>query len=297
MSTVIVLAVLATVPLLTAQQGSADRRPASAPESHAWEVLDTSLSGGSIERQQALAALATLGVPNQHAVNSAQAALHDKDTQVRQYAALTLGQLKSKDAVPDLKEALGDTNEVAFAASKALIELGDKDGEQMLIAVIAGERKDTPGILTNAVRDARHRMRHPQDILLMGAENAAGAMFGPAAMGITAVQDTADLKGNGTAGRASAAAYLAKDPDPYAIPLLEWALADDNHLVRLEAAKALGARGGQASIAKLESALDDHHNAVRDMAAASILRITARNGVEGSPAEMPACAVPAPPRR
>ena len=297
MSTVILLAVLSIVPLLTPQHRDADRQQATGPESHAWEVLDKSLSAGSIERQQALAALATLAASDPHAVRAAEAALQDKDAQVRQYAALTLGQLKSRDAVPALTKALDDTNEAAFAAAKSLIELGDKGGEPMLIAVIAGERKDTPGILTNAVREAKQKIRHPQGLFLMGAEDATGAMFGPAAMGITAVKDTADLKGKGTPGRAAAAAYLAKDPDPYAIPLLEWALADDNQFVRLEAAKALGARGGQASIPKLEYTLNDSHNAVRDMAAASILRIAARGGAEGTPAETPSCGAPAPPKK
>jgi len=116
-------------------------------------------------------------------------------------------------------------------------------------------------------------------------------------MGIEAVKDTADLKGNGTAGRAAAAAYLAKDPDGYAIPLLEWALGDDNQWVRLEAAQALGARGGQASIPKLEFTLGDSHNAVCDMAAASILRIMSRNGAEGSPRETPNCTAPALPKQ
>ena len=294
MRTVIILALAAMVPLLTAQDSEA-RRP-GAPEARAWEALDKSLSGGSIDKEQALAALATFGAPDQHAVNAAIGALHDKDAQVRQYAALALGQLKSADAIPALKQALGDTNEVAFAAAKSLIDLRDKSGEQVLIAVIAGDRKDTPGILTNAVRDAKTKLRHPEGLFLMGAEDAAGAMVGPASMAFPVVKDTAALKGSGTPGRASAAAYLAKDSDPYAIPLLEWALGDDNHFIRLEAAKALGARGGSASIPKLEFALGDSHNAVRDMAAVSILRITARDGEEGAPSNTPACGGPAPPK-
>jgi HEAT repeat protein len=67
--------------------------------------------------------------------------------------------------------------------------------------------------------------------------------------------------------------------------------------VRLEAAKALGARGGKESIAKLEFALSDSHNAVRDMAAASILQITARNGAEGMPENTPSCGAPPPPKK
>ena len=75
-------------------------------------------------------------------------------------------------------------------------------------------------------------------------------------------------------GRAAAAAYLAKDPDPYAVTLLEWALGDDSSFVRVEAAKGLGQRGNAASVAKLVPLLQDRKNSVRTMAAASIIRLT-----------------------
>jgi HEAT repeat protein len=84
------------------------------------------------------------------------------------------------------------------------------------------------------------------------------------------------LQQKGAPGRAAAAAYLAKDPDPYAVTLLEWALGDDNHLVRAEAAKALGERGNAESIGKLEPLLRDEHTIVRSMAAASIIRLNGR---------------------
>ena len=89
----------------------------------------------------------------------------------------------------------------------------------------------------------------------------------------TAFKDTARLSGKGAPARAAAAAYLAKDPDPYAVTLLEWALQDDSKMVRLEAAKALGQRGNAETIPKLEELLDDDHTAVRAMAAASIIRL------------------------
>jgi HEAT repeat protein len=117
-------------------------------------------------------------------------------------------------------------------------------------------------------------MKHPEGLALLGAENAAGSMFGPAGMAITAARDAMDLKGKGSPGRAAAAAYLAKDSDPYSVMLLEWALDDDSRLVRIEAAKGLGSRGNSDSIPKLEKLLDDDHTGVRAMAAASIIRLT-----------------------
>ena len=121
----------------------------------------------------------------------------------------------------------------------------------------------------------------------MGAQDATGAMFGPVSMVFPAVKDTVDLKGSGVPGRAAAAAYLVKDPDPYAVTLLEWALGDENQLVRLEAAKGLGQRGNAASLSKLGALLGDPHNMVRDMSAASILRILERGGEGGSVPDVP----------
>jgi HEAT repeat protein len=247
---------------------------ANGPQVSAWAELDKSLQDDSDHKRLALAALATIDGPNAEAVKRAEAALRDKDPLVRQSAALALGQMKAKQSVPALQLALDDTGEVAFAAAKALTEIGDPSGRPMLIAVLAGERKDTPGMLTNAMREAKKKIKHPEGLMLMGAQDAAGAMFGPPALGITVARDAVDLHSKGTPGRAAAAAYLAKDPDPYAVLLLEWALADDNQLVRAEAAKGLGHRGNQDSIPKLQALLNDPHTRVRTMAAASIINLT-----------------------
>ena len=267
---------------------AADSGDSKAARTQAWALLDESLKGGSAEnRQQALASLSTLGASDEDAVQRVVTALHDKDLFVRRAAALTLGDLKAISALGSLKQALDDAPEVSFAAAKALAQLGDTSGRDVLIAVLAGERKDAPGILTNAMREAKDRLHHPEGLFLMGTEDAAGAMFGPASMVIPAIKDTSDLRSKGTPGRAAAVAYLAKYPDPYAVQLLEWALEDDNQFVRLEAAKGLGERGNAGSIHKLEGLWLDKQNIVRDMAAASILRIVARNGEAGSVAPGP----------
>jgi HEAT repeat protein len=254
----------------------------AADRSQAWKLLDESLNDHSYEnRQQALAALATVGHPDPDVVKHVVAGLHDKEPLVRCQAALSLGDLKAKSAIPALKRALDDTPEVSFAAAKALTAMGDSSGRDILIAVLAGKRKDTPGLWTNAMREARTRLHHPEGLFLMGSQDAVGAMFGPASMVIPAIRDTTALQGKGTPGRAAAVAYLAKYPDPYAVNLLEWALKDDNQFIRLEAAKDLGDRGDAGSIPKLEALWLDSENIVRDMAAASILRILARDGEAG----------------
>ncbi len=249
----------------------------------AWGVLSTSLQSDNFDhRRQALAAIATIPNTDARAVKAAEDALHDKDPQVRAAAAEALGNMKATQSAQVLKEALDDKGEVAFAAAKALVNMGDNAGRAMLVAVIAGDRSDSPGILGNAIRDARKKIHHPQGLVLMGAQEATGAMFGPASMGIVAVKDA--FKMRGVASRAVAAQYLAKDPEPYAVTLLEWALTDNSWEVRASAAKALGERGGPDSLPKLEAAFTDGRDAVRTLAAASYIRIIGRQGGAITPA-------------
>lgn len=267
MSRVLVLALLSSVSYITAADSTVTR---------AWEVIDKGIHSGDFERRlQTLVALSAIDGSNSGAVRRvADAMKNDKDARVREQAALALGEMKAKSAIPDLRAALDDKGEVAFAAAKSLTTLGDASGRDTLVAVLAGQRKTNPGMMTNAVREAQHRVKHPEGMILMGAGAAAGTMFAPAGMGLHALEQTAGLRQKGSPARAAAAAYLEKDPDPYAVTLLEWALEDDSKMVRFQAAKALAKRGNAESIAKLEPMLEDDHNAVRTMAAAAIVQLS-----------------------
>jgi HEAT repeats len=61
-------------------------------------ILNASLHEDAEHRRQALAA--TISANNAEAVEAATGALQDKDSLVRQSAALALGQMKATDAVP-----------------------------------------------------------------------------------------------------------------------------------------------------------------------------------------------------
>jgi len=249
---------------------------AATPAEHAWDILDKALSEGEVHRQQALAAIGCIDPENDRAVKTAEDALQDKNPLVRKSAAEALGEMKARQAIPYLREAISDKGEVAFAAAKSLAEMGDSGGRDMFIAVIAGDRSDAPGMLASGIRDAKKRVTHPEGLLLMGAEEATGAMFGPASYGIVAVKEA--FKEKGVSSKAAAVTYLAKDPDPYVVSLLEWALSDKHFEVRVAAARGLAKRGNADSIAKLEPLLDDGHDSVRTMAAAAIIHISDREG-------------------
>ena len=254
---------------------SQDGAMTGSAERSAWDVLVKGVDDGdAAHRKAALAATGTIG-PMQAAVEMVERGLQDKDVQVRQTAAATLGEMGSRDAISSLKKALDDSPEVSFTAAKALWKLGDTESSRdVLQAVLEGEVKDGPGKLHAALRNAKKKLT-PGQLALMGVKEASGAFFGPASIGITAMQEALkDTKtDSGASGRSVAAELLSKDKDPYALTLLEWATGDSNWAVRLSVAKGLGERGNEGTIAKLEPLLLDEHHAVRYMAAASIVKL------------------------
>jgi HEAT repeat protein len=247
--------------------------PSGSPDAAAWGILNQGVAEGDAEhRKKAIAALGSIG-PVSKAVKMVENSLQDKNMLVRQTAAAALGEMEDKDAIPFLRAALDDSPEVSFTAAKALWNLGDTSAREIFQQVIEGERKDRPGMMRGAMREAKRKLR-PAQLALMGAQEAAGT-FGPASMGIQAVEEAMKdvKKDSGAPGRTVAAEILAKDPDPYALTLLEWALCDSSTAVRVAVAKALGQRGNQDTIPKLTPLFSDNRQAVRYMAAASIIKL------------------------
>ena len=225
-------------------------------------------------RRQAIEAAGSVGaVPE--AVKLVAKGLEDKEVLNRQTAAATLGQMGSQDAIPFLKNALEDKPEVAFTAARALWNLGDTTGRTIFQEVLEGERPDGPTKMQKAMKDAKKRLK-PVQLALMGVSEVSG-ILGPAGIAIqAATQAMKEAKGvsGGIPGRALAAEVLGKDSDPYALTLLEWSLGDNNWAVRVAVCKALGDRGNDATIAKLQPMLNDDHHAVRYMAAASMVKLS-----------------------
>jgi HEAT repeat protein len=238
----------------------------------AWKTL----TGGATEtnpnkRKLALSALVTAGT-NRRAVNLVASLLKDKEVDVRQTAASALGEMNARAAIPKLVEALDDeAPEVSFTAARSLWNLGDRRGTDVLLAVLAGERGVSAGLMKGTVRDARKRLRDPAGLAMLGVKEGSGMFFGPAAMGITVFEE---LRKDGSASaRTLSAAALAKDTDPATIKVLEEALDDKNWIVRAAVVKALAMRGSRASIPKIEPLLEDKHEGVRYVAGAAIVRL------------------------
>ena len=271
------LASLLTLGLLAFPQSPTVDPPAlSNPYARlAWLTLNQGFQeNDSNHRKQAIEAAGSVG-STPEAVKLVAKGLEDKEVINRQAAAATLGQMGSQDAVPYLKNALEDKPEVAFTAAKALWNLGDTTGRTIFQEVLEGERPDGPTKMQKAMKDAKKRFK-PDQLAMMGVSEVSG-MLGPAGIGVQAVTEAVkELKGvsGGIPGRAVAAEVLSKDSDPYALTLLEWSLGDNNWAVRVAVCKALGERGNDATIAKLQPMLNDDRHAVRYMAAASMVKLS-----------------------
>jgi HEAT repeat protein len=238
----------------------------------AWDVLKEGLAEHNTnKRAQAITALGSIGATPQ-VVKMVVAALKDKDVVVRQTAAAVLGEVQARRAVPHLREALDDESaEVSFAAARALWQLGDRSGRDILFEVLAGDRKTGPGMIEGGIRDAKRKLHSPAAMAKIGIDQAAG-LFGPFSMGIWFAEDF--IKDKGAPARALSAKLLSTDPDPSATWELQLALDDKSSAVRAAAARALGVRPAPDAIAKIQPLLLDGNDGVRYMAAAAIIRLS-----------------------
>lgn len=148
----------------------------------------------------------------------------------RYYAALLLGQLRNKEAVPALIEATKDRN-INYRAAISLGEIGDKSA----IPALRKMAKDFP-------------------------DQRLWAAYGLAALGEPEGFDTLTeviLSDSRWTERRHAVEALGKIRHPRAVPTVMKALKDKHVNVRVSAARALGQIGDPAALAALTEALSD----------------------------------------
>jgi HEAT repeat protein len=236
-----------------------------------WDLLTQGAADDNpANRAHAIVALGTIRTPQ--AERLVLGALDDKSSMVRLAAVGTLGEHKTRAAIPKLRIALDDeAAEVSFLAAKALWEMGDRSGSELLAAVLAGERKTTSGFVKKQVRGAKATLNNPKRLVWMGAKQGGGFLFGPLGFGIGIVEGITN--DSSAPARALSATLLGQSRDPGSRAELEDGLEDKSPVVRVAVAKSLGGFSDRALIRKLTPLLDDKNDAVRYMAAASILRI------------------------
>lgn len=245
---------------------------AAAPLDQAWQVLEHGIHDSNPgKRVQAVTAMGILR-PEAKSAALIESALQDKDYSVRQAACTALGQMKSRQSIPKLHEALNDKiPEVVFAAAKALYDLGDPTGREVLIAVLLGDQADASGFFASSMHDMRAKIHDPKSLVLVGVKEGAGVFLGPAGAGIGVAEGL--MKDATASGKTVAAALLSADRSPEALKAIRQALGDKNWTVRAAAARALAVAGRTDAFDEIAKLLEDRKEEVHYSAAAAMIRL------------------------
>jgi HEAT repeat protein len=234
----------------------------------AWDILEKGhTSRHAKERIIAVRALAQLP-GNSRAVELAEELIVDRDPDVRAAAALTLGQLNAVRSIPLLREALKDKNiHVDFAASNALLSLGDSSGYAIYYEVLIGKRKSGEG----PVEEQKRLIKDPKAMTLMLVGTAAG--FAPYA-GYGWAMFQVISKDYAGPVRVEAVQKLAKDADAQTEAALIEAASNKNWKLRVAALEALAQRDEPRLADTMASHLLDKNQAARCAAAVGFIRLS-----------------------
>jgi len=149
--------------------------------------------------------------------------------------------------------------------------MGDKSGEDILMAVTEGDRKTDAGLVKGSEREANKDLHSPTKLAEIGARQGAGYLLGPFGIGITA-WDYAHKHG-GEDPRVTAITLLSEDKTENVRATLVSALADKDPQVRAAAARALGDYRTRATATALLVTFDDGKMPVRLLGSAAYIRI------------------------
>lgn len=243
----------------------------------AWSMLQDAVTDEKHPqtRIQALAALGMLRTPDSERMIGN--AMLDADVDVRTAAALAAGQTRDPNLTTDLRNLLDDKEpQVAFTAAMTLAKMGDRSGEDILMAVVEGDRKTHAGVVHGTEHKISKDLHNPAKLAKIGAMQGAAMLLGPFGFGITAVEFM--RQSGGDAARAAAIEQVAQEKtEPIHRELLD-ALKDKDAGVRAAAAKALVDYRDKETQDAVYTLLLDPKDPARLTAAASYLRIMGTPG-------------------
>ena len=260
-----------TPPTPSLTQNAADRKHT------AWSMLQDAVTDDKHPqtRIQALAALGMLRTSDSERMIGN--AMLDADVDVRTAAALAAGQTRDPNLTTDLRNLLDDKEpQVAFTAAMTLAKMGDRSGEDILMAVVEGDRRTQAGMLHGTEHKISKDLHNPAKLAKIGAMQGAALLLGPFGFGITAVEFM--RQNGGDAARAAAIEQIAQEKtEPIHRELLD-ALKDKDAGVRAAAAKALVDYHDKETQDAVYTLLLDPKDPARLTAAASYLRIMGAPG-------------------
>jgi HEAT repeat protein len=250
----------------TASQAETSSKP---PKDQAWGLLKSGLTEDSTEKRATAVRVLSLLTGETRAMTLACGALDDAKPQVRVAAAIALGELHAKAAVPKLEKALSDKEPVVvLAVAHSLLTMKDLTAYQVYYEILTGERKGSKGLLAGEL----DTLRDPKKMALLGFQEGIG--FVPfAGMGHTAIRTI--VKDDSSPVRVAAARVLADDRDPdIDDALVQVAIGDKSQLVRTAALDALARRGNLKVVDRIAPALSDDKDSVKYTAAAAIVHLS-----------------------
>ena len=243
----------------------------------AWKILTDAATDvkRTQTRLQALTALGLLRSPR--SAKLIADAMTDPGLDVRTAAALAAGLSRDRTLEPNLRSLLNDKEpQVAFTAAMTLSKMGDHTGDDILVAVVDGERSAGPTMMHGAEHRINNDLHNPAMLARLGAMQGASMLLGPFGVGITAFEFI--HQSGGDLARVSAIVQIAKDrTEPVHRKLLA-ALADKDPAVRAAAAEALAEYRDSATSMAIYPLFADKKYPARLIAAAAYLRTT---GVPG----------------
>jgi hypothetical protein len=247
----------------------------------AWKILTDAATDvkRTQTRLQALTALGLLRSPR--SAKLIADAMTDPGLDVRSAAALAAGLSRDQTLEPNLHSLLDDKEpQVAFTAAMTLSKMGDHTGDDILVAVVDGERSAGPTMVHGTEHRIDNDLHNPAMLARLGAMQGASMLLGPFGVGITAFEFI--HQSGGDLARVSAIVQMAKDRTEPVHKKLLAALADKDQTVRAAAAESLADYHDTATSMAIYPLFADKKYPVRLIAAAAYLRTT------GVPGPLPA---------
>ncbi len=248
---------------------------AQAPLDQAWTILQAAADNDSTDQRIATMRVLQLIPGNAKAIKMAEKGLQDKEAEVRGAAALSLGAMGSKGAIPALVASAKSDKEgaVVMAAARALIQLGDERGYSVYYAVLTGQRKTGESLVGGEEKQLNDLLRNPKQMEEMAFEQGMGFVpFG--GIGLQAFNVIHASEEKAPILKATSIKILAKDPDPRTEKALIAATVDKDSLVRASAYDALARRGHPAVLPDLSNGLKDEKDEVKLTAAAAVVHLS-----------------------
>jgi HEAT repeat protein len=246
-------------------------------ERKAWTILSDA-SGDAKHPRTRIMALAALGMlRSPRSEKMIAGAMADPDLDVRAAAALAAGQTRDRDLTTNLRNLLDDKEpQVAFTAAITLWKMDDKSGEDVLMAIVDGDRSATPTLMNGTEHKINQDLHDPAMLARLGAIQGAYLLLGPFGFGITAFQFI--HQNNGNLARASAIELISQEKTEPIHKELIAALGDKDEAVRAAAAKALVDYRDKPTSMAIYALFADPKYPVRLTSAAAYLRTTGTPG-------------------